>query len=132
MVSRMTLAALALLAVRHRRLRFVASRVLGTMAVVAVVAFFNFGPPFHSHHPGFADLWEQFHYQLGSKYFAELGKKIDDWRFRLHAAYRRAGRERVRRLLDSTAATPSSRGLGEFEFRAEADQIYDGTAAWRR
>lgn len=42
-------------------------------AILGVLVFFNFG--FFRHHSdeGFVNLWEQFHYRLGSKYFAELG-----------------------------------------------------------
>lgn len=39
-------------------------------AVLALFAYFNFG---RFHHPQFVHWWEQFHYQLGSKYFPELG-----------------------------------------------------------
>ncbi len=66
-------AAAALLGVRHSRLRFLEPGVYAALAAVAVAAFFSFGPPFHGWNRGFTDRWEQFHYQLGSKYFPELG-----------------------------------------------------------
>lgn len=52
--------------------------VYAVAAVVSVVAYFNFGifhgPNFRSpDHPQVVHEWEQFHYQLGSKYFPELG-----------------------------------------------------------
>lgn len=42
-------------------------------AVLAVVAFFNFGWFRHHVDHGFVNQYEHFHYRLGSKYFAELG-----------------------------------------------------------
>jgi hypothetical protein len=39
-------------------------------AAAAVFAYYNFG---RFHHPQFAHYWEQFHYQLGARYFPELG-----------------------------------------------------------
>jgi hypothetical protein len=44
--------------------------VLWVLALVAVAAYYNFGG---FHQPGWIHHWEQFHYQLGSKYFPELG-----------------------------------------------------------
>lgn len=70
----LSLLAVGVLVWSHRRSREYRrdrpGRALVLMAVVAVVAYFNFGQ-FHGtsavHH------WEQFHYFLGSKYFPELG-----------------------------------------------------------
>lgn len=42
----------------------------GLAAALAITAWPNFG---HFHSPQFVHWWEQFHYQLGSKYFPELG-----------------------------------------------------------
>jgi hypothetical protein len=47
-----------------------AGQLLGVMAIVAVTAYTNFG---HFHGAGMVHHWEQFHYFLGSKYFAEVG-----------------------------------------------------------
>ena len=47
-----------------------AGPLLGAAAVVAVVAYFNFGA-FHGR--GYVHHWETFHYVLGSRYFPELG-----------------------------------------------------------
>jgi hypothetical protein len=58
--------------------RWAALAVQGVAAVVSVVAYFNFGI-FHGQNfrstgqPQVAHESEQFHYQLGSKYFPELG-----------------------------------------------------------
>ncbi len=70
----LSLLALLLVIWRHRRQRDLrddqAGQLLGVMAIVAVLAYTNFGQ-FHGvamiHH------WEQFHYFLGSKYFPEVG-----------------------------------------------------------
>jgi hypothetical protein len=70
----LSLLALFLVIWRHKRPGNLedskAGQLLGVMAVVAVLAYTNFGQ-FHGrvgiHH------WEQFHYFLGSKYFPELG-----------------------------------------------------------
>ena len=70
----LSLLALALIIWRHKRPGKLkdnqAGQLLGVMAVVAVLAYTNFGQ-FHGgllvHH------WEQFHYFLGSKYFPEVG-----------------------------------------------------------
>ncbi len=69
----LSLIALAVIAWRHRPANKLAperaGQLLGLMAVIAVLAYTNFGQ-FHGrsgiHH------WEQFHYFLGSKYFPEL------------------------------------------------------------
>jgi len=50
--------------------RRLAHGLLGALAVASVGAYYNFG---HFHFPYFVHHWEQFHYQLGSKYFPELG-----------------------------------------------------------
>jgi hypothetical protein len=47
-----------------------AGPVLWILALVAVAAYYDFG---RFHGPGWIHHWEQFHYQLGSKYFPELG-----------------------------------------------------------
>ena len=47
-----------------------AGQILGVMAVVAVLAYTNFG---HFHGSSMVHHWEQFHYFLGSKYFPEVG-----------------------------------------------------------
>jgi hypothetical protein len=70
----LSLLALALVIWRHTRPgklgKEQAGQLLGVMAVVAALAYTNFGQ-FHGasmiHH------WEQFHYFLGSKYFPEVG-----------------------------------------------------------
>jgi hypothetical protein len=70
----LALVALAVVLWRHRlgtRLpERRAGQLLGLVAVLAVVAYYNAGV-FHGHR--FAHHWEQFHYFLGSKYFPELG-----------------------------------------------------------
>ncbi len=58
------------------RKRWLAASVSGLLIVVSLAAYYNFGK-FHGR--GFdgaarwVHYWEQFHYQLGSKYFPELG-----------------------------------------------------------
>jgi hypothetical protein len=42
-------------------------------AALGVAAFYNFGLFRHYNDFHFINTWEQFHYQLGSKYFPELG-----------------------------------------------------------
>jgi hypothetical protein len=63
----------ALLLVRLPKLRRFAAWGYGFAALAGFVAFFNFGLASSQWDSGFVDRWEQFHYQLGSKYFAELG-----------------------------------------------------------
>lgn len=63
----------ALAAVRLRPLRRharVSLSVHALCAVAAVSAGYNFG---RFHFPQFPHYWEQFHYQLGARYFPELG-----------------------------------------------------------
>jgi len=70
----LSLLAVVLVVWRHRRPGRLkddeAGQLLGVLAVVAALAYTNFGQ-FHGasmiHH------WEQFHYYLGSKYFPEVG-----------------------------------------------------------
>ncbi|MCU0304821.1 MAG: hypothetical protein MUC56_12265 [Thermoanaerobaculales bacterium] len=70
----LSLVALLLVIWRHRRpgglKEHQAGQLLGVMAVVAVVAYTNFG---HFHGVSMVHHWEQFHYFLGSKYFPEVG-----------------------------------------------------------
>ncbi|MCP4036379.1 MAG: hypothetical protein GY733_05535 [bacterium] len=64
---------LALLAVRFvpfRRHQMLAYALAG---VVGVAGWFNFGLMYHQWSDGFANRWELYHYQLGAKYFPELG-----------------------------------------------------------
>ena len=42
-------------------------------AILGGLTFYNFGAPRQYHHEGFLNLHEHFHYQLGSKFFPELG-----------------------------------------------------------
>jgi len=53
--------------VRSSRLALVAA------ASIGAAAFLNFGALRHFNDTQFLNYWEQFHYQLGSKYFPELG-----------------------------------------------------------
>ena len=46
---------------------------LGFVSAIGILAFFNFGLQFHQWSDGFVNRWELYHYQLGSKYFPELG-----------------------------------------------------------
>ena len=65
--------ALVVVIIRHRRPGKLSSEQAGqmliAMAVIAVLAYCNFGK-FHAN--GLVHHWEQFHYFLGSKYFPEL------------------------------------------------------------
>lgn len=64
---------LALLLVLLPGLRRFEAQAYGLAAVVGLAAFFNFGLQYHQYSDGFVNRWEFFHYQLGSKYFPELG-----------------------------------------------------------
>ncbi len=64
--------ALALLRVRRRLARF-DPLVYGLAGLAGAAAFLNFGVTDDWRNRGFVDRWEQFHLQLGSKYFPELG-----------------------------------------------------------
>jgi hypothetical protein len=64
--------ALVLLRVRRRFERF-EPLVYGLAGLAGAVAFLNFGVDNHSWNRGFVNRWDQFHLQLGSKYFPELG-----------------------------------------------------------
>jgi len=64
---------LALLLVRLPGLRRFETLSFGLAGVVGFAAFFNFALQFHEWSPGFINRWEMYHYQLGSKYFPELG-----------------------------------------------------------
>ncbi|MCZ6782825.1 MAG: hypothetical protein O7G30_05890 [Proteobacteria bacterium] len=64
---------LAILAVRLPSLRRFEPWAFGLAAAVGLAAFFNFGSLRHHFDEGFVNRWELFHYQLGSKYFPELG-----------------------------------------------------------
>ncbi len=70
----LTLIALVVVILRHRRPGRLppeqAGALLWTIAIVAVVAWPNFG---RLHGGSGIHHWEQFHYFLGSKYFPELG-----------------------------------------------------------
>ncbi len=70
----LTLIALLAVIIRHRRPGKLTSEQAGTllwtMAIVAVLAWPNFG---RLHGNSGIHHWEQFHYFLGSKYFPELG-----------------------------------------------------------
>ncbi len=63
---------LVLLRVSRRFARF-EPLVYGLAGLAGAVAFFNFGADNHSWNRGFVNRWDQFHLQLGSKYFPELG-----------------------------------------------------------
>ena len=64
--------ALALLHVRTRLARF-EPLVYGLAGLAGAAAFLNFGLDHHWWNRGFVNRWDQFHLQLGSKYFPELG-----------------------------------------------------------
>jgi hypothetical protein len=70
------LAILVLAALAGTRLAPLRSRTRASLAIhalcalAAVFAYYNFG---RFHFPQFAHYWEQFHYQLGARYFPELG-----------------------------------------------------------
>jgi hypothetical protein len=70
----LSLLALILVVWRHRKRGPLkddqAGQALGVMAVVALLAYTNFG---QFHHGGLIHHWEQLHYFLGSKYFPEVG-----------------------------------------------------------
>ena len=69
----LSLVAVAVILLRHRRPGRLrpeqAGQLLGLVAVVAVLAWANFG---RFHGAGGIHHWEQFHYFLGAKYFPEL------------------------------------------------------------
>lgn len=64
---------LALFLVRYSKLRRFEALAYGLAGVVGISAFFNFGIQYHQWSDGFVNHWELYHYQLGSKYFPELG-----------------------------------------------------------
>jgi hypothetical protein len=64
--------ALAALRVSGRLARF-EPLVYGLAGLAGAAAFLNFGADNHSWNRGFVNRWDQFHLQLGSKYFPELG-----------------------------------------------------------
>lgn len=70
----LTLIALIVVVVRHRRPGILAPEKAGamlwTVAIIAILAWPNFG---RLHGQSGIHHWEQFHYFLGSKYFPELG-----------------------------------------------------------
>jgi hypothetical protein len=70
----LTLAVLAALGVTRlpalRRRRRASLSIHAACAVAAVAAHYNFGA---FHFPHFTHYWEQFHYELGARYFPELG-----------------------------------------------------------
>jgi hypothetical protein len=70
----LSLAVLAALAATRlapiRRLRRASLHIHAACATAAVVAHYNFGA---FHFPHFTHYWEQFHYELGARYFPELG-----------------------------------------------------------
>ncbi len=70
----LSLLAVVLIVWRHKRPGDLkpdqAGQLLGVMAVVAALAYTNFG---QFHGVGMIHHWEQFHYFLGSKYFPEVG-----------------------------------------------------------
>ena len=63
---------LAIFASRRPALRSFETPLLLFVGLVGVVASVNFGWLHHYRDDGFVNRWEQFHYQLGSKYFPEL------------------------------------------------------------
>jgi hypothetical protein len=64
--------AFGLLRVRRNFARF-EPLVYGLAGLAGAAAFLNFGVYHHWSNDGFVDRWDQFHLQLGSKYFPELG-----------------------------------------------------------
>jgi hypothetical protein len=64
--------ALAMLRVSGKLARF-EPLVYGLVGLAGAAAFLNFGADNHSWNRGFVNRWDQFHLQLGSKYFPELG-----------------------------------------------------------
>ncbi|MCH8083966.1 MAG: DUF2029 domain-containing protein, partial [Myxococcales bacterium] len=67
---------LALLLVRLPGLRRFEVPAYGLVGVVGIAAFFNFAIQYHQWSSGFIGRWELYHYQLGSKYFPELGYSV--------------------------------------------------------
>lgn len=64
--------ALVLLGARKKRARF-EPLVYALAAVSGAAAFFSFGTDYHWWNRDYVNRWDQFHLQLGSKYFPELG-----------------------------------------------------------
>lgn len=64
---------LSLLLVRLPGMRRFEALVFGLTGVVGFAAYFNFGIQYQQWNSGFLSRWELYHYQLGSKYFPELG-----------------------------------------------------------
>jgi hypothetical protein len=64
---------LLLLAVRIPALKRFKGFAYGFAAFAGALAFFNFALQYHQWSDGFVNRWELYHYQLGSKYFPELG-----------------------------------------------------------
>lgn len=64
---------LMLLIVRIPQLKRYEGAAYGFAAMAGALAFFNFGLQYHQWSDGFVNRWELYHYQLGSKYFPELG-----------------------------------------------------------
>lgn len=64
--------AIALIASRRQAVARFAPAAYVCAGLVGVASLFNFGWLHHYNDLGFVNRWEQFHYQLGSKYFPEL------------------------------------------------------------
>ncbi|MBW2541168.1 MAG: hypothetical protein JRF15_03685 [Deltaproteobacteria bacterium] len=68
------LVAFAIVALRVcKRLARFEPLVYGLAGLAGCAAFLNFGGNYHWWNEGFVTRWDQFHLQLGSKYFPELG-----------------------------------------------------------
>ncbi len=70
-------AAVALLLLAQRlapgRAQRLSAAIYAGLALAGLAAFYNFGSFRHHRDLGFVNQWEHFHYQLGAKYFPELG-----------------------------------------------------------
>ena len=72
-ISAIALVIALLLLTRAPRLRRFEPYAYAGAGLIGLAAFFNFGVYLYGQDFRFVDRWEQFHYQLGSKYFPELG-----------------------------------------------------------
>lgn len=72
-ISAIALVIALLLLTRAPRLRRFEPYAYAGAGLIGLAAFFNFGVYLYGQDFRLVDRWEQFHYQLGSKYFPELG-----------------------------------------------------------
>jgi hypothetical protein len=99
----------------HRRADPAPRLSLAALVAAACLALFHYTNLGNFHYPHFAHRWEQFHYALGARYFAELG--YDGLYVASLAAEAEAHPERTRQVeirdLRSNALVPTAQLAGE-------------------